>query len=591
MISNSPPTQLKPWRVWVIDDDPLARVVISDALRNELGESTVVIVELASFSCARQALACRAEVDLILLDNYLFDGEGIDLLPHIKAFSRACGIEQVPVMMVSANDDQAFLAQCFSQGASDYVTKPFDVYLLGNKAHAMLLAKRNRDQIIQQNAQLEQLIAAREREEAMARFTYDFYLRKTRTIAAGNWARLETPNAFSGDLLLSARSPEGRVFFMLVDATGHDLSAAITLLPLINGFQRMVEKGFRFSYFMHELNCRLLRDTPADRFVAALVMEIDPQSGLVHLWNGGMPPALVVNKNGQVVREFPSRHMSLGILHDDEFSAQTEAYPVESGDWFLLFSDGLPEQQNEQGTAFGYQQIKQSLGSSPEQSLQAVVEAHEKFRQGMPLNDDFSCCAVAPDLVIPASSRKPALTPKVDALKSLRGRDSFAWHYVVNGEHIATTQIPVLCSGFLEEMAKGQDLRERVFTIVTELFVNAVDHGLLRLESHIKQEPDGFFRYMQERERRLISLTDSDSVAVSIVWESQRMPQRLTISVCDTGAGFAKSSKLNSDELERCYGRGLTLAQSLSSRIEICSPGNCVRALLEGDPDDSSVVY
>lgn len=587
--SNAPPNG-QPWQVWIIDDDLLARVVMTEALRNELGVGNVTTVEIASFHTALQAFTNPTAVDLILLDNFLFDGEGIDLLPHINDFSRASGIEPVPVMMVSANDDQSFLARCFSLGASDYVTKPFDAYLLGNKAHAMLLAKRNRDEIIRQKTQLEHLVAAREREEAMARFTYDFYLRQTRSITTGTWTHLETPNAFSGDLLLSARSPEGSAFFMLVDATGHDLSAAITLIPLIATFQRMVGKGFRLSHLLHDLNSRLVEDTPTDRFVAAIVLMLDPQAGVVRVWNGGMPSALAVNGHGEVVREFPSRHMSLGILSDDEFSAQTEVHPLDSGDWFFFFSDGLPEQVNQAGVSFGSQKLTAHLQATPAEALKAVVLAHTEFRQNVPLGDDLCCCAIAPDLVLPEFRLKLSSMPIADALKSLRGRDSFVWTCVVNGEQIATAKIPMLCSAFLESMAISHDLNERVFTIVTELFVNAVDHGVLKLDSSLKDGPDGFFRYMQERDLRLSKLNSTDQVSVSVMWESESSPQYLKISVLDTGVGFAECYKRDCNGLEPLYGRGLNLAASLASRIDVVAPGNSISAILEGPCDSPNAV-
>lgn len=47
-----------------------------------------------------------------------------------------------------------------------------------------------------------------------------------------------------------------------------------------------------------------------------------------------------------------------------------------------------------------------------------------------------------------------------------------------------------------------------IFTIIKELFVNALDHGLLGLDSNIKNGPDGFSNYVVERQKRLEAMTE-----------------------------------------------------------------------------------
>lgn len=571
------------WSIWVIDDDALVREIISAALSEELGAQKIQLLELSSYRAALDMLAqsCGSVIDLIILDNYLGDGEGIHLLPKIQEFANANSLEQIPVMMVSGNDDQSFLARCFSSGASDYVIKPFDVGLLGYKAHAMLIAKSNRDRIALQNEQLAKLIATREREEAVASFTYDYYLSQTRRVSEGVWSHIETPNAFSGDLLLSARSPSGDVFFMLVDATGHDLSAAITLIPVISGFQRMVEKGFNLSAILHQLNHRLLRDTPIDRFVAAIAIKIEPHTGLAQIWNGGMPAAWAIDNNGNVVREFSSRHMALGILDDEQFSARTEMHSLASENWFLMCSDGLLEQVNQEGASFSAARLKQCLKARPQDSIQAIIMELRRFRGEVVTGDDLSFCAIAPDMAAPIISLAAPTGEASKALLSLGGRNAFSWCCSIEGPQIAKTQLPTLCGSLLEGLNIAQDLRERVFSILSELFINAVDHGLLQLDSRLKDSPEGFYRYMELREERLKALSPLDNINISIIWSPALQPAQLSISVLDSGQGFIFTNLENPSDSWRGHGRGLNLVSNLASRLEIAPPGNRVTAIME----------
>ena len=59
---------------------------------------------------------------------------------------------------------------------------------------------------------------------------------------------------------------------------------------------------------------------------------------------------------------------------------------------------------------------------------------------------------------------------------------------------------------FLQNLIDVQGLhshRERLYTILAEIVANALDHGLLRLDSTWKKTPDGFAKYYAEREKRL----------------------------------------------------------------------------------------
>lgn len=59
--------------------------------------------------------------DLVILDLGLPDGEGADVLFRIRQTSR------VPVLVLSARDQEVDKVQLLSQGANDYVSKPFGI--------------------------------------------------------------------------------------------------------------------------------------------------------------------------------------------------------------------------------------------------------------------------------------------------------------------------------------------------------------------------------------------------------------------------------------------------------------------------------
>ena len=80
---------------------------------------------------AQDLLASR-QVDLVLLDVSLPDGNGFDLCRKIKEHDIA------PVIFLTAKDEEKDVVLGFDLGADDYVTKPFSMSVLVSKISAML---------------------------------------------------------------------------------------------------------------------------------------------------------------------------------------------------------------------------------------------------------------------------------------------------------------------------------------------------------------------------------------------------------------------------------------------------------------------
>ena len=79
--------------------------------------------------------------------------------------------------------------------------------------------------------------------------------------------------------------------------------------------------------------------------------------------------------------------------------------------------------------------------------------------------------------------------------------------------------------------------RERLFTVLAELLTNAIDHGVLGIQSRVKHSADGFDAYYQDRDRRLAALQDG-YVAVSLTHVPSASGARLIVRVEDSGPGF-----------------------------------------------------
>ena len=100
--------------ILVVDDDPQTLIYVRSAL-SEAGFTPIVTAS------AEEALdlLVGSRPHLVLLDLMLPGSDGIELMGDMLA------ITDVPVIFVSAYGRDEVIAQAFSEGASDYIVKPF----------------------------------------------------------------------------------------------------------------------------------------------------------------------------------------------------------------------------------------------------------------------------------------------------------------------------------------------------------------------------------------------------------------------------------------------------------------------------------
>ena len=124
-------------RLLLIDDDPRAHSTLELVLPDEYD-----LVSAATLSDGRR-LVTGGEVDVVLLDLALPDGNGLDLLRHIAG--QPFG---PPVVILTGTAEVAVAVAAIRAGASDYLLKPYELRTLLAKLHNALVnsaARRARE--------------------------------------------------------------------------------------------------------------------------------------------------------------------------------------------------------------------------------------------------------------------------------------------------------------------------------------------------------------------------------------------------------------------------------------------------------------
>ncbi|WP_119390753.1 response regulator transcription factor [Taklimakanibacter lacteus] len=115
-------------RLLLIEDE----LDMASALSDALAKHNIVIDHVTSMADAREAADMRS-YDAILLDRQLTDGEGLKLIPELRA-----GNIDSPIIVLTAHNDHEGRIRGLDLGADDYMGKPFVVEELIARLRAVL---------------------------------------------------------------------------------------------------------------------------------------------------------------------------------------------------------------------------------------------------------------------------------------------------------------------------------------------------------------------------------------------------------------------------------------------------------------------
>jgi len=196
---------------------------------------------------------------------------------------------------------------------------------------------------------------------------------------------------FSGDIVAASRSPEGRFYALLADATGHGLPAAISVLPVLALFYRMTRLNRTIRELVLEINQQLKESMPIGRFVAASIVCLDEISLSGEIWIGGTPEALLIDAEGSISERFPSENLALGIIDSSGINGQPKRFDWKPGSQLLMYSDGVLEATDPDGRQFGSQGISDAVqGKSPAERFVALEDALSAHLGNSAAGDDVS---------------------------------------------------------------------------------------------------------------------------------------------------------------------------------------------------------
>lgn len=545
--------------VLILEDDVSTRLIVSKSLSAQ-GIETVAVTTIAE----AEAVIPEHDIALFLLDVHLPDGESTALVRKLRVSHPL-----VPILIMTGDYEQNRVAEFFDLGVRDFINKPVHPILLASRVRSFIRNYATERALFDANEMYQRIAHEKEQEEELAHYVYNHILKVHTSKVDGLDTVIRSSGKFCGDMLLSAKAPNGNLIILLADATGHGMAAALTIYPMVSTFAAMVSKGLSLGAILKELSAKHNQCIPQNRFVAAVLLELSLVDNTIRIWNGGMPAVLMFDNDGSLTK-VTSKHVAIGILPDDLVSTKMEVFELDKVSKMALFSDGLIENKviDEHSLSFSeaYDVIAENLDDP--NGLVEKMHEYENFANDLNDHDDMTLA------VLDLSRLKNELKQVEEEYKPLPGAFSFGFELTgsaLNNEKFTYDLIELLGSyGF------HKDFCQKAFTVMTELFVNAVDHGVFNIPSKLKEED--FIAYLSVREEKQATISANDKVMVKLDWSD--ITHKLSISLSDSGPGYAiEKLKVLGDDV--AYGRGLKLITSLCHSFAYDQTTNTTHVTLE----------
>ena len=120
------------------------------------------------------------------------------------------------------------------------------------------------------------------------------------------------------------------------------------------------------------------------------------KNGTFEFTSAGMPPGYIYRHDDKSVEEILIPGLPLGSMKNAEFDRQK--FNMNSGDVFVLISDGLPECVNHDGEMLDYEAIRRCTQENGHLSAQGIIDSlidlGESWMSGLMNDDDITLVVI-----------------------------------------------------------------------------------------------------------------------------------------------------------------------------------------------------
>jgi len=205
-------------------------------------------------------------------------------------------------------------------------------------------------------------------------------------------------NTVAGDyydviLRPGATREEDRVLFVVADVAGKSIPAAMLMATFQASLRTLAASRAPLGEVVAELNRYACSNSQGGaRFTTAFLAELDPVTGNIKYVNAGHNVPILRRSSGVIDRP-DAGGLPIGVMANATYEVGCTRF--ESGDWLVIFTDGMIEALNANGDEYGEPElirlIDRGSGLTPADLLQNLLAALDWFVGSTPQHDDMTC--------------------------------------------------------------------------------------------------------------------------------------------------------------------------------------------------------
>ena len=209
-------------------------------------------------------------------------------------------------------------------------------------------------------------------------------------------ARMTPAQQIGGDFVEFTDSPGGTVFFALGDVSGKGVAAALFMAASQSAMTSAFAEHSVISTIANEANRRLCQQNPMGLFVTCVVGVLDVESGKLDYVCAGHEPAYIITPDGGRRALSMTRGLAMGLMDDFDYASGSEV--IRPNETLFLYTDGLTDAVNLEGTLFGKDRLEASLDGAAQRSPAEIVDhvwsEIGNFSTGAAAADDMTCLVI-----------------------------------------------------------------------------------------------------------------------------------------------------------------------------------------------------
>jgi len=191
---------------------------------------------------------------------------------------------------------------------------------------------------------------------------------------------------------------ENSCLVCVADVAGKGLDASLlmsnmqaTLHALLGQFTSLIELAAK-------LNSRVFESSPPNKFITAILLEINPATGDAIYVNAGHTGGILQRADGRS-ESLESTGMALGVMPQEMLVSlgnqyEERLFSLQTGDILALYSDGVTEANDEHERQWGEDKLRACLNAVSSDSAQAIVakvlSEVDQFSGSAPQHDDIT---------------------------------------------------------------------------------------------------------------------------------------------------------------------------------------------------------